>query len=339
MEMDPEYISLLHKELTHQLNPDEAAMLKTWLAEKREHRQCREEIRRSWELSGTEVAESGDAEIEAELERLKQRIHSDPETTKQIPHYRQALIYKLLGIVLLLAIAAGGLFIYQNASDPAVAVTEYMNAEGAEGVKLFILPDSSRVYARAGTTLSYQVAASTRALRFSGQAYFQVARDEQHPFLIEAGEMRVKVLGTSFVVKARADEPLEVSVTSGSVEVQYSGKHYLLEKDELFYLSPEAGPGVSRNGDENYLSWQHGKLVFRQSPLREVLPALERHYGAVIDVENPQLLNCRFTGSFQDPALEELMEIFSYSLGVSVEKQENGKLLIRGGSCQGQGVK
>ncbi|WP_224995210.1 FecR family protein [Cesiribacter sp. SM1] len=339
METDPQYISLLHKELTHQLRPEEAEMLKVWLAENEQHRQLREEIRMSWALTtSTAPPETGEDEIAAELKRLKQRIHQVPEQTSRVSPFRWQIFYKLVGIVLLLALAAGGWILFRNTDEQAVVVS-YEHPAGEQAVQVYMLPDSTKVFARQGTTLSYQFADQKRSVYLSGQAYFQVTRDEHHPFQIDMEGMRVKVLGTSFFVKAVSGEPLEVSVASGSVEVQYYGQYYRLGKDDLLRVFPEEDPRLEKNVDPNYLSWQHGKLVFRQSPFHEVLPALERHYGAVMDVENPQLLNCRFTGSFQDPALEELMEIFSYSLGVSVEKQENGQLLIRGGSCQGQGVK
>lgn len=333
MEMDPDYISLLHKEFTHQLNPDEAVRLRTWLGEAERHRQFRLEIRRSWELSRTEVAETEEAEIEAELGRLKQRIHSDPQPKRHILHHGLQARHALIGILLLLILGAGGLFLSQYTPEPPPVVNSYVNDAGEEGVKLFYLPDSSRVFAKAATRLTYQLEGSNRIVRLAGQAFFQVVRDEQHPFLINVEGMRVKVLGTSFFIKAVAGEPLEVSVSTGAVEVHYESEQYHLAKGEMLRISPESGPQLSRNRDANYLSWQHGKLVFQQSPLQEVLPALERHYGVDFEVMNPDLLQCSFTGTFQDAALEDLLEILSYSLKISVERLGQQRLGIKGGVC------
>jgi transmembrane sensor len=333
MEIDPDYIGLLHKELTHQLSPLEKGRLQAWLVEREEHRQFREEIRLSWEMAATDLPDVEQSEIEEELSRLQQRIHHTAVPDTVIFRNKKLAFYKMLAVVLLLAVAIGGVFISRKAGVVSPAIAYYTNSEGVEEMREVFLPDSSKVFLRGTTQLSYQLLQPNRAVHLKGQAFFQVARDERHPFLIYLEGVMVKVLGTSFFVKAIAGEPLEVSVTSGLVEVQYKGKRFLLKKGEQINISQDEEPLLSMNEDPNYLSWRYGTLAFQQSPLLEVLTALERHYGVDFDVSNQKILNCQFTGTFKDAKLEDILDVISYSLELSVEKLGDSNMRIGGEGC------
>lgn len=332
METGPAYISLIHKELTHQLTPEEAAKLKAWLAEGEQHRLFREEIRRSWELAGTELPQVGEPEIEAELNRLQQRISNKPAQEPETVPFRKQVFYKMLAAVLLLTIALGSL-LFLHRSDEGDAASVFYTTTSQEGDREILLPDSSKVFVRGATDLSFQQTRHYREVFLSGQAFFQVARDEQLPFKIYLKGMTVKVLGTSFFVKAVAGEPLEVSVESGRVEVQHQGQRFLLKKGQQLRIAQGEPPHLEDKRDVNYLSWRSRKLLFRQTPLQEVLPALERHYGVAFEVANTEILSCSFTGTFEEVALDDLMEIVSYSLQISVEKLENHKFRLSGKGC------
>lgn len=327
-----QYISLIHKELTRQLSSAEAADLVAWLEEDDQHRQFREEIRHSWELAGSSLSPVATDEIEQELGRLKQRLsHATPKTDNV--HYSRRTFYAIAASFLLMTITAWGLWHWQDVDRSDTERITYAKLSEDEGVQEMLLPDNSTVSMRSLSTLSYEERGGKREVSLSGQAFFHVSPDAQHPFLVFVNGMIVKVLGTSFFVKGVTGEPLEVSVASGVVEVAHGKQRFQLKKGELLLIPPGEEPRLQLNRDPNYFSWYSQKLVFLKTPLREVLPALERHYGVSITAAVPEILHCRFTGTFEDVPLDELLEIISYSLSLSVEKLENRKLSLSGKGC------
>ncbi|EMR00647.1 FecR family protein [Cesiribacter andamanensis] len=342
MKIDPYYIGLLHKEFTRQLTAEEAEGLRKWLERHEHHRHLRHEVSRSWELAATPLPEAGEEEVAEELSRLRQRIqHPSPQDARQDARTstsfrqlesRKEVYYGLVAMVILLVLAIGGLLLSLSAEVPG-ELTAFYSSDPTAVQQEFSLPDRSAVHLRGRSELAYLESERARSLRFSGQAFFQVARQEQRPFLIHAGGMQVQVLGTSFFVKALVGRPLEVGVASGRVAVDYQGEKYLLKEGELIRFVPGETARVQPIQDVNYFSWHTDKLDFQQSPLREVVPALERHYDIRLETTGSALLNCRFTGSFEGIALEELLEVICYSLDLSVERLENRTYLLSGAGC------
>lgn len=335
MRTEADFVTLIHKQLTNQLLPEEEGILEEWLNADEQHRQLCEEIRLSWQLSAEELPEIREDEVEQELARLQQRIQhtSDKYTKRIIEHYSKLSFYKNLAIILLLVVSAWALYqLYEmdNLPKELVAATVIKNESGFQEV---LLPDSSLVFTNGIADYSFRQTGQHREVSLSGLAFFEIARDEQRPFLIYLEEATIKVLGTSFFVKAVAGEPLEIIVESGKVEVQHKGQRFQLGKGEKLRVGAGKEPRLENHVDLNYFSWKNKKLLFDSTPLREVLQALERHYGIAIKVENPAILDCRFTGTFEDVQLEELLEIMSYSLRLSVEWQGERRLRVSGKSC------
>lgn len=335
MRTEADIFALIHKQLTNQLLPEEEEVLEEWLNADDQHRQLFEEIRLSWQLAIEEVPEIKSDEVEQELERLLQRLGDTPEeeTGRRIAFYKGPGFYRNLAILLLLVLS-GWILYHRNIMDElpkGLATTVVIKAQ--EGLQEILLPDSSLVFTNGTAQLSYRQTSQHRAVNLSGLAFFEVARDEHRPFLINLEHATIRVLGTSFLVRALAGEPLEVIVESGSVEVLHKEQNFQLKKGEKLKIPPGQKARKEQHLDPNYFSWKNKKLLFQNAPLREVLPTLERHYGISIRVENPAILDCRFTGSFEAVPLEELLEILSYSLQLSVEWQGERRLRLTGSSC------
>ena len=182
----------------------------------------------------------------------------------------------------------------------------------------FELSDGTVVWLNQGSKLTYphHFSGSTRTVQLDGEAYFDVAKNKEIPFIVESGNLAVKAVGTSFNVKAFKDDvKFETSLESGKVIILNGPKDNTVEVCEM-------EPGERFVFDENtkkyslkqedltaYVSWKEGKLIFRENPLNEVVDRLSRWYNVEIQLEDPGLEYLTITATFVDEPLEQVLEM------------------------------
>ncbi len=187
--------------------------------------------------------------------------------------------------------------------------------------------DGSEVKLNAGSTISFisGFEPEKRVVNLQGEAFFDVAKDENRPFFIKSGDAEVKVTGTSFNVRAFENEnEIKVAVVSGSVEVNFSnGKQAKLEKNEMAIYDNQIKSVSLHSFDYNQeIGWKDGKLIFDQDNLQEVLLKLQRWYGVEIILKEKSVAGL-YNGEFENASLEMVMEGISFAYGL--EYTINGK--------------
>jgi len=219
--------------------------------------------------------------------------------------------------------------------------TEYLDIEVPNGSKSKInLPDGSLVWLNSGSKLSYpgEFGSENRRVVLSGEAYFEVKRDEKVPFYVFLGDLRIKVLGTKFNVRSYSEEKeIQTTLISGKVvleknsdksdELIYEMKpseHLIYSKTEknvkVMNLSRETGSTSkivqeNRNDkDQNmlptefYTAWKDNKLVFRDQRLSALKGRLEKWYDVEITLRDENVGSYSFTGSFEKETVEEALD-------------------------------
>lgn len=197
-----------------------------------------------------------------------------------------------------------------------------------------------------------------RARLLRGEALFDVAKDVQRPFVVYSGQSVAQAVGTAFVVRLRRDQVTELSVIEGTVAFSKAPpaskkvsntpdaaapepKPILVKanqalKDSDFVAAAQikqptpALAAMTKRDIQRKLSWTEGLFDFSETPLTEVVEELERHNGISIAIADPALHELRFGGIFRTGDVEPMLEAFE-SVGVIVERQEDGKILLRGG--------
>ena len=186
-------------------------------------------------------------------------------------------------------------------------------------VKEFVLPDGTEVTLAPGSKLTYSEK-SPRKTQLEGKAYFEVARDEAVPFEITSEGAFVRVLGTKFMVDAGSSVK-EVYVTEGKVLFAKSSdsEGVILTKDMQATLSASQSiPVVAMEPDVNSIAWQRGSFIFNQTPLKEVLETLSKHYK-VSFVAND--LSKQLSGEFDAEDLDLIISIIESALDVHIVKR------------------
>lgn len=153
-----------------------------------------------------------------------------------------------------------------------------------QGMECYItLSDGTNVHLNAETKLTYPVCFSggERIVQIEGEAYFDVAPDKEHPFVVRTPHSSVRVTGTSFNVRAYPDEKTEcTTLISGSVTIDSDNKEFTLMPGQHFIFDKITGKNsVTDVNTELYTSWQSGSFVFMNVPLEDIMSYLSKWYG------------------------------------------------------------
>lgn len=165
------------------------------------------------------------------------------------------------------------------------------------------LSDGTRVWLNSATELKYPVkfAGDSRRVFLKGEAYFEVAADAKHPFIVESSGVNVKVLGTGFNVMAYPDDTeAAVTLVHGKVGVQTDKQQVILLPDEQYVYQLATHQGTVRKVDVGlYIGWKEGILNFDGMPLDDLTQRLSRWYNVDFFFTSEQLKKLKFSGAFK----------------------------------------
>ncbi len=195
-----------------------------------------------------------------------------------------------------------------------------------------VLSDGTHVFLNSGTSLRYPVTFKKnmdRTVFLKGEAYFDVTKDDSHPFIVNADEMEVKVLGTKFNVSHYPeDSNINAVLVEGSVELQNKGN----QSGEVVLLKPGFKAELDKNNTQIslekvntrvYTAWVQGKLIFRNSSFRQIRQTLERKYNISIRNTNKDLDEQLFDATFDIESIDEILQSFSKSYAITYKIIEN----------------
>ncbi|WP_162623227.1 FecR family protein [Confluentibacter sediminis] len=195
------------------------------------------------------------------------------------------------------------------------------------------LSDGTKVYLNAGTSLKYPVkfiGGNKRQVFLTGEAFFDVAHDVTHPFIVNMENLNVEVLGTEFNVSAYSEDlTTDVVLIKGSVNLYTNGKTLneglRIEPGIKGALNRKLGSITSEAVDTSiYTSWMEGDLVFRNMSFENIVKKLERYYNMKIIIVNKQLNNEIFNATFKDePPIQDVLNSFGKSYGISHTIKDN----------------
>jgi hypothetical protein len=196
------------------------------------------------------------------------------------------------------------------------------------------LSDGTVVHLNSGTTLKYPVkfiAGKNRQVFLDGEAFFDVAKDKKHPFIVNADELNVRVLGTHFNVSSYPEDDLtDVVLVEGSVGMYSSNEKFDADKNTI--LKPGFKGSFNKNNNQisskevntnMYTSWINGGLFFRDITFSNICKKLERKYDVSIVIKNKKLANEKFNASFKDKPIEEVLSYFDDSFGFNYNRKDN----------------
>ena len=193
-----------------------------------------------------------------------------------------------------------------------------------KGEKSYLqLPDGTRVWLNSCTTLEYaeNYGHSNRSIYLDGEAYFEVAKNKDLPFVVKANGIDVKAIGTAFNVSAyMEDSQLTTTLFNGKVAVQptLTKQEVLLEPNQVaVYDKSRNKIEVVPYDKKLFAQWRGGFLSFKMMYLQDITKLLERNYNVVFRYENQGIKKLRFSGSFRNNEdLSEILNVIKTNTGI-----------------------
>jgi ferric-dicitrate binding protein FerR (iron transport regulator) len=230
----------------------------------------------------------------------------------------------------------------------------FQNIEVPYGSKSRIeLPDGSVVTLNSGSRLKYEngLGKGSRTVYLTGEAYFDIKKDEKMPFYVNTSGIKIKVLGTSFNVKAYPEEKtVETTLISGKVEIFKSGKNpgqtpmavlvpgqkavfdknlgkQIPEVQEAFKEESTKLPAPIQVekviNPELATGWKDNQFVFDNERFEDLVVRIERWYNVEIELSNTELKNARFSGKFDKETIEQAMKALTLVTRFHYEIEKN----------------
>lgn len=194
------------------------------------------------------------------------------------------------------------------------------------------LPDGTNVWLNAGSSITYPVSniGMERKVILNGEAYFEVAHDKEHPFIVLSKDQVVKVLGTHFNINSYAnEEKITTTLVEGSVQVISGLRQRIIRPGQQAMLDHAGIIAVQTADVETALAWKNGRIKFRDADIESILRQAERWYNIKVVYEG-QLPKRTFNGGISRQSnLSSLLKLLELSgIKFSIEDNNDSKTLI-----------
>ncbi|MCT4644046.1 MAG: FecR domain-containing protein [Carboxylicivirga sp.] len=316
--MGKDIAKIIGRKLSGDFSHSDQADIDNWLGKDKSNQQYLSQLNSYWELP---VEEEQLEHSSIVYQSLIHRVRNQREVLKSV-----GVLWKVAASVLFIISLSLTAYLLQPRQQGAVMFmvqTEAGQRSQAE------LPDGTKVWLNSGTQLFVEegFGTSERNIRLIGEAMFKVSHDKDKPFNVEADDIRIQVLGTTFNVRSyENEENLQTTLMEGLVKVIQldSDEHVLLKPGETALYNKNNGSLQVANVDVQAISsWQKGILIFKKTQFNQVIRRLEHVYGVKVNYNAADFSDVHFTGTLDNLRLEQVFEFISYfvPLKYKIDKQ------------------
>ena len=328
--------NLIAKYYSEECNQEEINELLKWSDESKENQILFNQVKQDLEIINLNKS-MNKINVDSAWEKLKNRIQEDEQNLTVIKERKVRLIafptvLKFAAtIVILLGIGFFSTKIYQKISNKNITL-EY--AALNELSKEIVLPDGSTVVLNSDSKISYPkvFASNERRIELEGEAFFDVTKNPDQPFIIEAKNAEIKVLGTSFNVNASiSGNKVEVFVETGLVQLsrkKNGDEKILINPGDIGVLSTEKLT-KEKNKDLNIVAWKTREIIFHEDNLEDVINILNKIYKTNIECENQDVLNLRYTSTFRNQNIDSILNVICLTFNLKIKNIEDQIYLVK----------
>jgi len=314
------------------LTTDEVKLVDDWKYASKENGDLFKEYFKLWRSMGL-LKEMEEVDTVKALRSVNKKIDSEA-----ISSYRFIAILSRIAAVLFIPLLAytlaTGFSGIKNARSRNSDTAWQTMSTGVGMRGTIVLSDGSRVTLNSGSEIRYPATfiKDIREVKLTGEAFFDVAKDQKHPFIVNTGKLNVEVLGTTFNVSAYDNLPVEVVLATGSINL-FTGE--INNRKSLGKIKPDqravfntADNKITVSGVETdkYLAWKEGNIIFRDDSMSDVVSRLERWFNVDIYVLDDEILDFEITAKFHDETLEQVLNLIKLSSGIKYSVEKSSQL-------------
>ncbi len=359
--------------LNQKFSPEERQKFINWLASKENEEKVRQYLYDQLK-NFSDTTEIKDVNFDRIYSNITDVIDSDSQTNYTLRKPTNNFIGMILKVAAIALIIILSTFlinkIIQPKPLPKVNVV-YYEIKAPLGAKTeIILPDGSHVWLNAGSKLKYNAGFSlmNRDIILDGEAFFNVAKNKNIPFIVKTSDIDIKAVGTSFNVKAYSEEgTIETTLIEGKIAIIRSGKTSSISGE--LYLEPnqratfvkektsfevndirkfieelppqiKVEPGkvyiIPKIDPDPIIAWKEDRMIIRGEEMESLVIKLERKYNVQMFITSDYVKKFRFSGTLDDETLQQVLDVIKLSApidytieGRSVTIKENSELRKR----------
>lgn len=269
-----------------------------------------EYCRSHWDKSQHTVSGQGDfPKIKADIMR---RIATEEDFIRRTKRRKMPLFLKIAAVAASLVVAVlSGYFISE--ADHKIQVYEVLADRGQKS--MVTLPDGSRIWLNSASKITYtsDFNSKNRNITLEGEAYFDVAKNNELPFVVSTDDMSVTALGTEFNVKSyEEDECVTATLVGGRIRTEAGGLEVILDPWEEVVLDKNSGKLVKTNvsNRRDSVPWRKNVILFEGETLDQVAVMLERMYNVEVIVDEG-IGEYGYTGLISNNSLTNVLDLIS----------------------------
>ncbi|MCW9707584.1 FecR family protein [Fodinibius salsisoli] len=220
-----------------------------------------------------------------------------------------------------------------GSENPQPKTITYVTQQGQQHI--FTLSDGTKIRLNEQSQLKVptKMQEGKRNVNLKGEAYFEVARNTDHPFIVNTEGSTIEVLGTKFNVNTDSTQNcVEVAVIEGKVALKQKGDGSsggaLLTRNNFGLL--HLGDGqitIEKVNAKNYLSWIYNRLVYSGETLEQVSRQIEHLYNVEVEFKSRKLRKLKLTANIEKTDLSEVLDVIAKTFNITYQKRENGKIV------------
>ncbi|OJV13419.1 MAG: iron dicitrate transport regulator FecR [Dyadobacter sp. 50-39] len=331
---------LLARYLADTASESERNDVEAWLAESEANARELATYRLIWDHTAS-MKKSAAVDTDAAWNKMKGKMQvgkaspAEPEakearTIEFRPEARQRRLPVTVWAAAMIAIlvaAFGWFFLIADKTPESVEVATANNTTEQ------LLPDGTKVFLNYNSKLTYpeNFTGDLRTVSLQGEAFFDVKRDAAHPFVIQANGTEIRVLGTSFNVKAYNESPVRVDVATGKVRVSKDAHRVELVKGQSAEVLKDSIRSLQAN--MNLMGYRTQVYEFNAADLQDVVSSIRDGYHVDVRLSNDKIAQCRLTIRFEKEPVDATLAVIAETLDLNLRKE--GKVYwLEGNGCE-----
>lgn len=331
-------LEILIDYLSGQISASDKFKVEGWINSSEENKKIFQSLKSIWDVPPENFPKP---DTEAALQNVWAKINSDKSGSKvynlhtqqdDIHIFQRITQSAFIRIAAAILIMFGAVYIVTSIFNKNEASLVHIKSEK---IQTIILSDGSKVTLDKGSSFAYPESFNNtekREVNLNGEAFFEVVKNTESPFIVNVNNGKVEVLGTKFNVRAwDKTGGVTVAVSEGRVALADSTQlnSVIITKNRMSRLSKE---GILSEPVEidlsEYLSWMSKQIYFKNTTVSEVLSQLERWYDVNIQLDNAEILKSNITVFIDNKPLEDNLDVVCTILNMSFTKEETSVRLI-----------